>query len=90
MSEPLLGHLAKFVAVQPKDHTGILTCFGQINLKKKENLLEADKICRYHCFIVKGCLRLFFIIDKGVEQTTHFAIEAPLYQSNDGTQWTSA
>jgi hypothetical protein len=25
-----------------------------------------------------------------VEQTTHFAIEAPLYQSNDGTQWTSA
>ena len=33
------------------------------------------KICHDNYFVVKGCLRMFFINDKGVEQTIQFAIE---------------
>lgn len=75
MSHPLLGHVSKFVALPEKDQAAVLAFFGQKYLKKKENLLEEGGICKYHYFIVKGCLRLFFINEKGVEQTTHFAIE---------------
>ena len=75
MSEPLLNHLSKFVALPAEDQAGILAFFRPKHFNKKENLLEAGKLCKSHYFIAKGCLRLFFINEKGVEQTTHFAIE---------------
>jgi CRP-like cAMP-binding protein len=43
--------------------------------KKKQNLMTEGEICRSMYFVVKGCLRKFFINEKGVEQTTEFAIE---------------
>jgi CRP-like cAMP-binding protein len=75
MSAQLLGHLSKFVAVPAEDQAGILAFFRPMHPKKKENLLTEGQVCKYHYFIVQGCLRLFFINAKGVEQTTHFAIE---------------
>jgi hypothetical protein len=37
--------------------------------------MTAGEICRYHFFVLKGCLRKFYITSKGSEQTTEFAIE---------------
>ncbi len=44
-------------------------------LKKKEFLLEEGKICKARYFIVKGCLRSYYIDDKGVERIIDFAID---------------
>jgi CRP-like cAMP-binding protein len=44
-------------------------------VRKKENLLVEGQICKYHYFVLNGCLRKFFINEKGNEQTTEFAIE---------------
>jgi CRP-like cAMP-binding protein len=33
------------------------------------------QVCKYHYFVLKGCLRKFFVNEKGIEQTTEFAIE---------------
>ncbi|MGN6268059.1 MAG: Crp/Fnr family transcriptional regulator [Ginsengibacter sp.] len=46
-----------------------------VNARKKQNLHEAGKVCKSNFFVRKGCLRLFFINDKGVEQTIQFALE---------------
>lgn len=35
----------------------------------------AGKVCRYHYFVMNGCVRKFFVNEKGIEQTTEFAIE---------------
>ena len=32
-------------------------------------------VCKANYFVVKGCLRLFFVNEKGVEQTIQFALE---------------
>ena len=37
--------------------------------------MTEGKICKYHFFVLNGCLRKFFINEKGIEQTTEFAIE---------------
>src|SRR5690606_41534819 len=42
---------------------------------KKEHLLELGTRNRLNFFVVKGCVRMYFISSKGVEQTTEFAIE---------------
>ncbi len=75
MAEPLLQHISKFVTLKEEDQTPILTYFQAKKVAKKENLLEAGNLCKHHFFVVQGCLRMFFINEKGVEQTTYFAIE---------------
>jgi len=37
--------------------------------------LITGEVCKSNYFVVKGCLRLFFIDEKGVKQTTQFAIK---------------
>lgn len=53
----------------------ILTYFTLLEVNKKDNLLVEGDVCRSHYFVLSGCLRMFFVNEKGVEQTTQFAIE---------------
>jgi CRP-like cAMP-binding protein len=75
MSEKIIEHFRKFVDLDPSDEWAILSFFKSKTYSKRENLFEPNKTCRYHFFVVKGCLRLFFITQKGHEQTIQFAIE---------------
>lgn len=75
MSEIFKIHLEKFIEVNDRELSDILGFFQIINVRKKENLLVEGQICKSHYFVLNGCLRKFFINNKGVEQTTEFAIE---------------
>ncbi|GGA73683.1 Crp/Fnr family transcriptional regulator [Flavobacterium palustre] len=68
-------HLQKFIQINEDEFTAITPFFKIIQVRKKENLLIEGAICKSHYFVLEGCLRKFFINDKGVEQTTEFAIE---------------
>ncbi len=69
------SHIEKFIELNEEEFTGISAFFQVVNFKRKENLLVEGQICKSHYFVLKGCLRKFFINEKGVEQTTEFAIE---------------
>jgi CRP-like cAMP-binding protein len=71
----LTQHLRKYTAVPEKEVQPILSYFHTITVAKKVNLLEAGQVCQHHYFVGKGCLRMFFINQKGNEQTLQFAIE---------------
>lgn len=75
MSDILKNHIEKLIEINAKDYPEILSYFKVIEAPKKKNLLAEGKICKYNYFVVKGCLRMFFINDKGVEQTIQFALE---------------
>ena len=75
MFTSLKQHIQKYIRFNDEDFSNIFDFFQHIPLKKKENLLVEGKVCHANYFVVQGCLRLFFINEKGVEQTTHFAIE---------------
>lgn len=72
---PLIDHIAKITAHQQIDEDGILSFFEDRSYRKKELLLEEGKPCLFYFFVVKGCLRLYFTDDSGVEQTLQFALE---------------
>lgn len=69
------AHLQKFITLTNAEFQAILPYFETITVKKKENLLTEGQICRTNFFVLQGCLRKFFINEKGVEQTTEFAPE---------------
>lgn len=75
MSQPLKEHIEKLNHKNESNFADIFSFFRTLNLSKKENLLEQGQVCRSHYFVVKGCLRMFFINDKGIEKTVQFAIE---------------
>ncbi|RKE46909.1 Crp/Fnr family transcriptional regulator [Sphingobacterium detergens] len=73
--ERFRAHLEKFIQIDDVTFERISTYFNINSVAKKENMLEEGQICRYHYFVLKGILRKFFVNEKGVEQTTEFAIE---------------
>jgi CRP-like cAMP-binding protein len=68
-------HIDKFAQVSTDEFDAIQKFFTIKNVAKKENLLEEGQICKHHYFVLDGLLRKFFINEKGIEQTTEFAIE---------------
>jgi CRP-like cAMP-binding protein len=75
MPAHLKEHIRKYVNISDNDLAGVLEYFDIMNVKKKENMLAEGSICQSNYFVSKGCLRMFFINNKGSEQTVQFAIE---------------
>lgn len=76
MTEAFKNHVARFIKIEGDEFEKIISFFQVRELKKKENLLVAGQVCRNNHFVLEGCLRKFFVNEKGVEQTTDFAIES--------------
>lgn len=49
--------------------------FKRINVKKNSLLLTFGQVCQYAYFICNGCLRTYFINEKGEEKTRYIAFE---------------
>lgn len=75
MTEALIQHIERYVQPDAEARAGIGRFFQHQILRKKENLLVEGQICRVNSFVLSGCLRMFFMREKGTEQTTHFALE---------------
>ena len=46
-----------------------------VSFKSHEMILEEGKICKYEYYVLKGCLRSFYLDKNGMEHTTLFAVE---------------
>lgn len=72
---PLIQHIQKITAGSNLEDDQILTFFEAKAFQKKDILLAEGRRCQSYFFVVKGCLRMFFIDQKGVEQTLQLALE---------------
>lgn len=75
MSNLFYQHIQKFTDVNETDFAEIIKFFQLLSVNKKEMLLSEGQHCKRQFFVIKGCLRLFFVKETGIEQTTQFAIE---------------
>jgi CRP-like cAMP-binding protein len=72
---PIIQHIQKITASHEIEDDSILPFFEAKTFKKKDILQAEDERCPSYFFVVKGCLRLFFIDINGVEQTLQLALE---------------
>lgn len=75
MYQPLLDHIRKFAVLTPEEEELLCGSLEYKKYKKKEFILESGKVCKGNYFIVKGCVRQYFINKKLNEQIINFAIE---------------
>ena len=71
----LTSHIKKLLEADLPGIEEIEHFFLPQELKKKEILLMEGKVCLANHFVVEGCLRMFFVNEKGIEQTIQFALE---------------
>ncbi|PWN67137.1 Crp/Fnr family transcriptional regulator [Chryseobacterium oncorhynchi] len=75
MQELLASYIKNRISVTDKDLETILSYFNLIQIKKNEMLLANGQNSQRTFFVVKGCLRIFFINEEGQDSTRYFAFE---------------
>ncbi|RVU03196.1 Crp/Fnr family transcriptional regulator [Mucilaginibacter limnophilus] len=83
MYPELVAHIRRFIEFSEEDAEKLANCFIPVKPKKKELLLEPGKLCKGNYFVIKGCMRLYFVNDKLTEQITQFGIENWWIADND-------
>ena len=71
----IIEHFRKFVEIDPEEEAEVLSFFQSETFIKKEYLIDQNTRCRFHFFVIRGCLRLFFVNEKGIDHTVQFAVE---------------
>lgn len=75
MTQRLLDHIRKYVALSDDEFGRFGHFFNHIHLNKKQHLLKAGDPCDHIYFVMEGCLNMYFVNEKEVPQTAQFAIE---------------
>ncbi len=75
MEELLSSYIKSKISVTDEEMNTILSYFKPIRLKKNELLLTNGQTSQRTFFVVKGCLRIFFINEEGQDSTRYFAFE---------------
>ena len=76
----LIYYLKKWIKISEAEEEIILSAFEETSIRKKKDLLVPDQTCKYIYFITSGCLRSYYVDDKGVEH---------IYQIRMDNNWIS-
>ncbi|MCC3157988.1 Crp/Fnr family transcriptional regulator [Hymenobacter sp. 15J16-1T3B] len=75
MLAPLLAHIARYVSLTAAEAELLEAYVVPHTLERRAHLLREGEVCTATYFVVSGCLRTYFLTEKGVEHTLQFAIE---------------
>ncbi|WP_420387210.1 Crp/Fnr family transcriptional regulator [Roseivirga sp.] len=71
----LFNYIEEIVELSPADKELISSYTTHRKYLKNQYVVQQGDICKYESFVIKGCLRTFYVDDKGQEHNVMFAIE---------------
>lgn len=71
----IVENVGTVVSLNDAEREIFLSFLKPRTFRKKDFVLTAGDVCRYETFVVKGCLKIFYTDNKGVEHNVKFAIE---------------
>jgi len=74
MFELIRKNIAKHIDLSEEEFTHFTSLLQVKRLRKKQFLLEEGEIFQYECFVNSGCLRQYYLDEKGQEHIIQFAI----------------
>ncbi|AXY73424.1 Crp/Fnr family transcriptional regulator [Paraflavitalea soli] len=75
MFDQIDASVAKYVQLTEVEKEIFHGLLKHKKVKKKQFLLQEGEVCAFENFIIKGCIRLYFIDKEGVETILYFAVE---------------
>jgi CRP/FNR family transcriptional regulator, anaerobic regulatory protein len=74
-SQPLLDYFSKLIPLNQTEKDLVQSKFHPHLFLKKQFALQHGDVCQYFDFVVRGCLRLYKVDEKGVYHILQFATE---------------
>lgn len=75
MHESIQNYISRFVSLTPEELSVVENCMQLREFPRKTILLNAGDVCNFEAYVLKGCIREYFIDHKGQELTLEFAVE---------------
>lgn len=76
MYDAILAHVGQFVSLEPAEADYFTSLLRYRLLRKRQYLVQAGDVCKFDSFVVKGCLRTYFVDERGAEHVVQFAVES--------------
>jgi CRP-like cAMP-binding protein len=73
--EPLLNYFQKVIPLNKEEKQLVIELFKPRLYRKKQYVLQEGDVCNQFNFIVRGCLRMYKVDDKGNTHILQFAVE---------------
>ncbi len=75
MYQGIHSYIARYVKLTNEELAIVEGCLAFREVPKKSILLRAGEVCDFEAYVLKGCIREYFIDRKGAELTLEFAVE---------------
>lgn len=75
MIEPLIDHINQIHPLTTAEIEALSTKVRLKKLRRKQYLLQEGDLCSHYNFVLKGCLRMYRVDQKGTEHILQFAAE---------------
>lgn len=69
------AYVAKHIKLDKKELEYFHSLLKYKKVKKKKFLLQAGEVCDFEAYIIKGCMRIYFIDENGFEVDLSFSVE---------------
>lgn len=74
-TKPLLDYVSRFIHLSDEEEQYFLSILKHRRYLKRQFLLQAGDECKYESYVLKGCLRAYFVDPSGTPHIIQFAIE---------------
>jgi len=71
----LINNISKHISLTPEETAFFTSLLKQKSLASGEFLLREGDVCKYKSFVVKGCLKTYYLDENGLEHIIDFSIE---------------
>lgn len=74
MFDLIRKNIEKHIQLTDEEFDYFTSLLKHKHLRKKQFLLEEGDVCKYECFVNYGCLRQYYLDEKGQEHIIQFAV----------------
>ena len=74
-AEPLLKYIRNHISLTKEEEAFLLSKVFLRKYLKGQYVVQQGDICKYECFVLSGCTKMFYVDDDGQEHIIMFSIE---------------
>ena len=73
--QPLLNYIKNYVSLTKEEEQFLNSKVTYRKYLKGQYIIQQGDVCKYECFVVKGCTKMFHVNEEGQEHILMFSIE---------------
>ncbi len=73
--QTIVQHIEKIIPLEDRAKSDLAAKVAHKKFRRRQYLLQEGDVCRHYNFVLRGCLRLYFVDEKGTEHALQFATE---------------